>query len=51
MSDTESLVLDGDNGILMSAILSLKFQSEELSHEYGTEDNQHAELLIVKVKQ
>tara|TARA_B100000676_G_scaffold308504_1_gene369473 strand:- start:527 stop:1795 length:1269 start_codon:yes stop_codon:yes gene_type:complete len=40
MSDTESMVLDGDNGILIDGDIVAKIsQSEELSHEFGTEEN------------
>ena len=40
MSNTESLVLDGDIGILIEGdIISKISASEELADEFGTEDN------------
>ena len=40
MSNTESLVLDGDNGILIEDDTISKIScTEELAEEFGTEDN------------
>ena len=40
MSDTESMVQDGNNGILIESDIIAKIsQSEELANEFGTEDN------------
>ena len=39
MSDTESMVMEGNNGILIDGdIISKISQSEELTHEFGTDD-------------
>ena len=51
MSDIESLTIDGNNGILMSADSIEKIsQSEELSHEYGFEDTQSMKIFDCKGK-
>ena len=40
MSDTESMVQDGNNGILIESDIIAKIsQSEELANDFGTEDN------------
>ena len=51
MSDTESMVQDGDNGILIDSDIIAKIsQSEELADEFGTEDNSTLRVIDCKSK-
>ena len=51
MSDTESLVLDGKNGILIDGdIVSKISHTEELAQEFGTEDNSTHRVIDCKGK-
>ena len=51
MSDIESMVMDGNNGILIDGdIISKISQSEELTHEFGTEDNSTLQIIDCKGK-
>ena len=51
MSDTESLVLDGENGIYIDGeIVSKISHTEELAQEFGTEDNSTLRVIDCKSK-
>ena len=51
MSDTESMVMEGNNGILIDGdIISKISQSEELTHEFGTDDNSTLHIIDCKGK-
>ena len=51
MSDTESMVMEGNNGILIDCdIISKISQYEELTHEFGTDDNSTLHIIDCKGK-